>query len=153
MRQFVRHDTHHLAFGRRRVEHAAVNEHGSTGKGEGVDLLQVERRKRILIDRVVELGWSHGHQPIAEPRQIAGNPFVLDDWILLPNFGGRLAAKIDVLLRGVTVFGQLDDGLCEGAGGCQPEGRQECDGPGRQSSDRHTAKYEKSARPIARRIA
>ena len=38
---------------------------------------------------------------------------ILDDGILLANFGGGLATELHVLLRRVLVLRQLDDGLRE----------------------------------------
>ena len=102
--ELVRHDADHFALGRRRIEHAAVDEHRSARQREGVDLLQVHRRERILVDRLLELGRRHSHQAIAERRQIARDPLVLDDRVLLADFGGGLAADLDVLLRRVAVL-------------------------------------------------
>ena len=52
VRQLVRHDADDLAFGRGRVEHAAVDEHRSARQRERIDLFQVDRRERILVDRI-----------------------------------------------------------------------------------------------------
>ncbi len=68
VRQLVRHHADDLAFGRGRVEHAAVHEHRPARQRKRVDLLQVHRRERILVDRLLELRRRTRHEPIAERR-------------------------------------------------------------------------------------
>ena len=50
VRQLVRHHSDDLALGRCRVEHAAVHEHRPARKRKGIDLFQVHRRERVLVD-------------------------------------------------------------------------------------------------------
>jgi hypothetical protein len=54
VRQLVRHHADDLGFRRRRVEHAAVHEHRPAGQRKGIDLFEVHRRERILVDRLLE---------------------------------------------------------------------------------------------------
>ncbi len=53
VRQLVRHDAGDLAFSCSGVEHAAVHEHRTAGQREGIDLFQVHRRERVLVDRLL----------------------------------------------------------------------------------------------------
>ncbi len=111
VRQLVRHDPDDLGLDRRGVEHPAVDEHRAARKGEGIDLLQVHGRERVLVDGLLQFRRCTLHQAIAEHRQIPGDGLVLDDGILLTNFGGGLSSKLHVLLGRVLVLRQLDSRL------------------------------------------
>ena len=105
--QLVRHHAGDLALSGCRIEHATVNEHRSARQGKRVDLLQVHGRERVLVDGLLQFGRCGRHESIAERAEIAGDAFVVDDRILLANFGRAFAADHHVLLRGVLVLGQL----------------------------------------------
>jgi hypothetical protein len=109
--ELVGHHAGDFAFSRRRVEHAAVDVHRPAGQRERVDLFQVHRREGVLVDLLVELRRRRGNQPIAQAGQIAGDPLVADDRVLLSNFSRGLATELHVLLRRVSVLGRLDDRL------------------------------------------
>jgi hypothetical protein len=88
-------------------KHAPVNEHRPTRERKRVDLFQVHRRERVLVDGLFELGRSGGDESIAKRREIAGDLLVLDNRVLLPHLGGRLEAELHVLLGGVAVLRHL----------------------------------------------
>ena len=73
VRQLVRHHASDFAFRRRRVEHAPLNEHRPARERERVDLLQVHRRERVPIHRLVQFRRRRSHQSIAERREISGD--------------------------------------------------------------------------------
>ena len=72
VRQLVRHHADDFAFRRRRVEHAAVDEHRAARQRERVDLFQVHRRERILVDRLLELRRRRRDESIAELGRDSG---------------------------------------------------------------------------------
>jgi hypothetical protein len=96
-----------------------MDEHRPAGQREGVDFLQVDRRERVLVDRLLQLRRRRSHEAVAEHREIAGNRLVLDDWVLLADFSGGLHPELDVLFGRVLVLGQLDFRLSKSSCGCQ----------------------------------
>jgi hypothetical protein len=111
VRQLMGHHADDFGFGCCSAEHAPMHEHRPPGKREGVDLLEVHRREGILVHGVLEFCRGRYDQPVAEHREIFRHLLVLDDWVLLADFGNGLAADLDVLLRGVSILRQLDYGL------------------------------------------
>ena len=107
----------------RRLEHAAVDEHRSARQREGVDLLQVHRRERVLEHRLVQLRRRRRDEPLPEPIEIAGERRVVDDRVLLAHFRRRLAPELDVLLGRVLVLRRRDLRLRPRHGGVQQETR------------------------------
>ena len=53
--QLVRHDPGDFPFGVRLLDHAAIDEHRSAGKGEGVDLFHVDAGEGVAEFRMPEL--------------------------------------------------------------------------------------------------
>ena len=101
VRQFVRHDAGDFALACRRVEHAAMDEHRPAGQREGVDLLQVDWRERVFVDRLLQLRWRGSHEAVTEHCEIAGDRLVLDDWVFLADFSGGLLARASTSSSGV----------------------------------------------------
>jgi hypothetical protein len=125
VRQLVRHHADDLGFRRRRVEHAALHEHRPARQRKGIDLLEVHRRERILVDRLVEFRRCGRDQAISQRGQIARDLPVLDDRIPLPNLCCGFAAERDILLGRVFVFGELDRGLSENTVGRRAQNQRE----------------------------
>ena len=64
--QLVRHHAGDFAFGVRRFDHAAVDEHRSAGQRERVDLSHVDRLERVAELGMPEIRWNRRHQPPAD---------------------------------------------------------------------------------------
>jgi hypothetical protein len=122
VRQLVRHHADHFAFRRRRLEHAAVDEHRSAGQRESVDLFQIQRRERILVTLVIQLRRRRCNQAVAHRRQVLRDALVANHRILLANLGGRFHSELHVLFWRELVLRQFDDGLRRGDGDRQAEG-------------------------------
>jgi hypothetical protein len=116
VREFVCHHAHDFTLGGGGVEHAALDEHRSARQRKRVDLLQVHWRERILEDGLLQFRGSSNDKPIAQLAEIAGDALVLDDRVLLADFGGSLASDFDVLFRRVLVVRRLDHRLGEQTG-------------------------------------
>ena len=74
--QLVRHDADDLAFARRRFEHAAIDEHRAARQCECVDVLQVDRRERVLEHRVVEIRGRGRDEALAQPIEVGAESAV-----------------------------------------------------------------------------
>jgi hypothetical protein len=109
--ELVGHHAGHFRFRGRRLEHAAVDEHRPARQRERVDLFQIHRRERVLVDRVLEFGRGPCDEPVSEDRKIAGDACILDDRVLPADLGRGFAAELNVLFGRVLVLRDLDDRL------------------------------------------
>ena len=109
--ELVRHDAGDLAFGLRRLDHAAIDEHRSAGQRERVDLADVDDLERVAEPRVLLDPAGSRDQPPPDVLHVRRHLIVPHDRQLLLNLGGCLAAELDVLLDGILLFGRRYLGL------------------------------------------
>ena len=64
--QLVRHHAGHFTFGSRSLQHAAVQEHRTTGKRERIDVAQVDDVERVAERRLAELRGNLLDQPLSD---------------------------------------------------------------------------------------
>ena len=107
----MRHHARDFRFFGRRVEHAALHEHRSARQRERVDVFQVHRRERVLVDRLLQFRRRRGDEAVANLREVLRDVLVLDDGVLLADFRRGFLSELHVLLRRVLFLRKLDHRL------------------------------------------
>ena len=125
--QFVRHHADDFAFTLGGLEHSAIDEHRSAWQGERVDVLQVDRRERVLEDGVVEIGGRCRNEPLTEPIQVAGNRCILYQWILPAHLLSCFPPELNILFGRVLVPGRRHLRLCRRVDAHQDENGQQAE--------------------------
>ena len=98
VRELVRHDAGDLAFGGRRLNHPAVQEHRPARQRERIDLAKIDDVERVPELGLAELRRDLIDQAVADPLdEILGAP-VVEERHLLPDLCRRLLPELDVLL-------------------------------------------------------
>jgi hypothetical protein len=86
----VSHHARDFRFFGRRVEHAALHEHRSVRQRERVDVFQIHRRERVLVDRLLQFRRRRGDEAVANLREVLRDVLVVDDGVLLAELATRL---------------------------------------------------------------
>jgi hypothetical protein len=106
--ELVGHHAGDFAFGLRRLDHPAVDEHRTAGQRERVDLLHVHRLEGVVEFGMLHVGGDRGDQPPPDAFEKRRDAVVPQDRQLLSGFGRGLTPELDVLRGGVAVFRRND---------------------------------------------
>ncbi len=109
--QLVGHHAGDLAFGVRRLDHAAIDVHRSARQRERVDLAHVDDLEGVAELGMPELLRDGLDQPPPDRRHERRHLFVAQNRQLLFDFHGGLSPELHVLRRRVLVVRRRDDGL------------------------------------------
>ena len=97
--ELVGHHTGHLTFTVRRLDHAAVHVHWTTGQSERVYVSRVYDFEVVLKFGMLKLRWNGSHQPAPYTLHITSHLLVVKQGKLAFGFLGSLPSEFDVILN------------------------------------------------------
>jgi len=102
--QLMSHDAGNLSLGSRRLQHAAVEKHGTTRKRERIDVTQIDDVEGIAECRLAEIRRDVLDQPLPDVLDVFLGALIVQQWKLLTHFAGRLTPQLHILLRRIAVL-------------------------------------------------